>query len=352
MRAHRRKIANVPHGRRPDRGREDKPLWLFLTEPGLASLATRELKFVDAVTQKAQFAKLHLRNYDLLVAPDAIVRPRLPALRLTSHVLLSPVFGRERVSERQLDLLAERVRREGSASLARFIAGDALSGRDFEQFVMRGLAERGVRFAHASDKPVWLLAVDEKYYFGFPRFNFHDVPGRQWTSEREGSLPPVVAAAMVFAAKPGKGEVIWDPVMGTGTVLNEAAHMAPDAHLIGSDVDSEAVDLATKRLGRGRGRLFQGDVARARPGESVSLTVANLPFGKRFKPAGGNALFYETVLRRSLEHSGNTWRGCFLTSDAGSLRTAVEAIGGLAISEVARPTVRGTPAAILIVNRA
>jgi tRNA G10 N-methylase Trm11 len=266
---------------------------------------------------------------------------------------LSPVFGRERVSERQLDLLAERIRRESSASLARSIAGDALSGRDFEQFVMRGIAARGVRFTHASDKPVWLLAVDEKYYFGFPRFNFHDVPGRQRTSEREGSLPSVVAAAMVFAAKPGKDEVIWDPVMGTGTVLNEAAYMAPGAHLIGSDIDPEAVDLAKKRLPRQcRVRVLQGDVARVRLDELVSLTVANLPFGKRFKPAGGNALFYETVLRRSLEHSGNAWRGCFLTSDAGSLRTAVEAIGGLAISEVARPTVRGTQAAILIVNRA
>src|SRR5690242_6022325 len=100
----------------------ERPLWLFHTEPGLGALAIKELKFADAVTQKAQFAKLHLRNYDLLAAPDAIVRPRLPILRLISHVLLSPVFGRARVTEGQLDLLAERVQRENSSSLTRSIA--------------------------------------------------------------------------------------------------------------------------------------------------------------------------------------------------------------------------------------
>src|ERR1700688_2578051 len=64
--------------RRADRSRRpaasDRPLWLFLTEPGLGALLVRELKFLDAIAQKAQLAKLHLRNYDLLAAPDAVVQ--------------------------------------------------------------------------------------------------------------------------------------------------------------------------------------------------------------------------------------------------------------------------------------
>ena len=74
--------------------REGRPLWLFLTEPGLAALAASELKFIGAVAKKAQFARLHLRNHDLLVLPDVVVQRHDAKPRLVTNVLKAPVFGR------------------------------------------------------------------------------------------------------------------------------------------------------------------------------------------------------------------------------------------------------------------
>jgi len=350
-----RKFGTADRPRRADRSARpadsERPLWLFLTEPGLGALLIRELKFLDAIAQKAQLAKLHLRNYDLMAAPDAVVRSPGAAPRLALHVLACPIFGRERVSQHQLDRLAQIAIREKSSELVKSIAGGSLSKPEFERLVVRGLSERGVRFSVGTGRPIWLLAVDEKYYFGFPRFNFHDAKGRGRASQREGSLPPVIAAAMVFAAKPGPREVIWDPVTGAGTILAEAAVMAPQAKLIGSDLDPSALAMARNRL-PSHARLMRSDVAHAElDSRDLSLTIANLPFGKKFKSSGGNRALYETVLRRSLDYASTEWRASLLTSDADALKAAAEAVGGLALHEVAQITVRGVKAAIWLVTR-
>jgi predicted RNA methylase len=332
--------------------RRERPLWLFLTEPGLGDLLLKELKFIDAVVQKAQFAKLHLRNYDLLIAPDTVVRSPSMAPRLASHVLTCPVFGRERISERQLDQLAASALREHATSLVKSIAGEKLSRPEFERLVVRGLSERKVPLSGQAGPAIWLLAVDEKYYFGFPRFNYHDAKGRERLSEREGSLPPVIAAAMVFAAKPGSQEIIWDPVMGTGTLLAEAIALAPGASLVGTDIDPTAVAAARKRLDRKADvRLLQNDAAHAELGDArLTLTIANLPFGKKFKSTAGNRALYETILRRSLAHAADNWRACLLTSDGDALQAAVAEIGTLVLSEITHVEVRGMRAAIWMVR--
>ncbi len=328
-----------------------RPLWLFLTEPGLGPLLIKELKFIDAIAQKAQLAKLHLRNYDLLIAPDAVLTSRTMTPRLASHALICPVFGRERVSEHQFDQLAAFALREKSSSLVRSIAGERLSGPEFERLVARSLVDRGVRFAREPGRAMWLLAVDEKYYFGFPRFNYHEAKGRERISEREGSLPPVVAAAIVFAGKPVSGDVIWDPVMGTGTLLTEASAFVPQARLIGSDIDPDAVAMARKRLGTGA-RLIRAEVAHmSLKNEKISLTVANLPFGKKFVSADGNKSLYESVLRRSLAHATDNWRACLLTTDADALRESVDAVGHLVLSKITDVDVRGLRATIWLVAR-
>jgi predicted RNA methylase len=278
------------------------------------------------------------------------VRSPSAAPRLALHVLTCPVFGRERVSEHQLDRLAQAAIRERSSELVKSIAGDALSKPEFERLVVRGLSDRGVRFSVVAGKPVWLLAVDEKYYFGFPRFNHHNAKGRERTSERQGSLPPVVAAAMIFAARPGPHEVIWDPVTGSGTLLAEAAAMVPQAKLIGSDIDPAALAIAKKRLPHSV-RLMRADASQADIGTArITLTVANLPFGKQFRSAGGNRALYEAILRRSLVQAGTTWRAILLTSDGDSLGAAVAAIGSLELTPVAEVRVRGLEAMVWLVH--
>jgi tRNA G10 N-methylase Trm11 len=245
------------------------------------------------------------------------------------------------------------MQREHVDGLTASIAGDAFSRSDFMPWLLRELGSRRIRFSESNGNPVWFLAVDDKFYFGFPRFNHHDAPGRSSAREREGSLPPVVAAALVFAAKPQSNEVILDPVMGTGTILAEAAQMVPGAQLNGNDLDPAAIAIARKSLAHRRGaRLNHRDSTRADlDGPSITLTLANLPFGKQHKSSHGNRVLYEALLRRSLEHAAQNWRAVLLTSDEESLQSAVRAIGGLTLSTVASIKVRGQAATIWSLRR-
>lgn len=327
------------------------PLWLFLTEPGLGQLLSNELKFIGAVARKAQFARLNLRNHDLLVLPDIVMRERKSSPRLATNVLSAPVFGRGEVSARGYDLLAQAFRRERADGIVKSVAGEQFAGADVLPRILRELGRRGVRLHEEVKRPAWFLAVDDKFYFGFPRFNHHEVAGRANAREREGSLPAVIAAAMVFAAKPGTGEVIFDPVMGTGTILAEAAQMAPGATLLGSDIDPVAVAIARKRLAHTHATLFRADSTRVElNAPPLTLVIANLPFGKRFKPERGTRAFYEAVLRRVLDHAAPTWRAILLTSDAEALEAAVQAIG-LSASRIADVKVRGEVATIWQVRK-
>jgi len=93
----------------------------------LGDLLLKELKIIDAVVQKAN-SPAPSENYDLLIAPDTVVRSPSMAPRLASHVLTCPVFGRERISERQLDQLAASALREHATSLSNRLP--ARSSRD------------------------------------------------------------------------------------------------------------------------------------------------------------------------------------------------------------------------------
>jgi predicted RNA methylase len=312
----------------------------------------QELKFIGAVARKAQFTRLHLRNHDLLVLPDAAVQKRDAKPRLATNVYAAPVFGRQNVSANQLDLLVRAIRDERPDGIASEVAGELFARSEFMPWLLRELGVRGVRFMPLTHRPVVFTAVDDKFYFGFPRFNHHDAVGRARGNEREGSLPPVVAAAMVFAAKPGADEVIFDPTMGTGTILVEAAQMARGAELIGCDVDNTAYALARKNLKTAHARLLQGDSTRSDlRGAKLTLTIANLPFGKQHKSAGGNRALYESLLRHALAHAAPNWRAILLTSDAESLQAAVGAIERLSCSAVTDIKVRGQAATIWSVVR-
>ena len=129
--------------------------------------------------------------------------------------------------------------------------------------------------------------------------------------------------------------------------------MAPGARLIGSDIDPAAVAIARRSLAHLRGaRLLHRDSTRPdRDAPGIALTLANLPFGKRYKPASGNRALYEAILRRSLEHAAPAWRAVLLTSDEEPLRSAVSAIGGLTLSTVANIKVRGQAATIWSLRR-
>src|SRR5262249_30315261 len=157
--------------------------------------------------------------------------------------------GRFKITTAQLDRLARHCIHEQSDGLVSTVAGNVFQRQDLMRWLTKNLFNRGVHMKSAKmgqspARPVWLIVIDENFYFGFPRFNYHDVRSRSRSADRVGSLPPVIAAAMCFAAKPEQHEVVWDPVMGTGTVLSEVAAQVPKADLIGTDNDPLALQLA------------------------------------------------------------------------------------------------------------
>jgi RMKL-like, methyltransferase domain len=339
----------------PSKNSSAVAFWLFLTEPGLAPLLIRELKYRKIAAQKARATTLFLRNYDLVILPDSQVQSRSFPTRLALHVMACPVFGRSSITKAQLDRLADAWRRNKPDGLVSSIAGNTFQRQDLMRWLTKEMTARGITVGAtaAPKRPVWLLAVDDSYYFGLPRFNYHNAPGRERPDDRSGSLPPVIAAALCFAAKPAPSEVIWDPVMGTGTVLREAMEQVASGTFIGSDIDTNALDIARKSLGtRQNMALLAGDSTKLDLGRhDLTLTLANLPFGKQFQPETGTASLYEGILRRSLDFAASSWRAVVLTSDDAGLRQAVAAVGGLALEKIAGVRTRGLAADIWLIAR-
>jgi predicted RNA methylase len=334
-------------------GDEQRPLWLFVTEPGLTGLLLKELKFRDMILPKARPLNLFLRNYDLAVLPASQIKAARLEPRLALRVLRCPVFGRNRIGDSQIDLLARQWRKSKCDGLIAMVAGNVFDRRDLTRVVARKLGERGIKVADEPTNPVWLIAVDDKFYFGFPHYSHQDDVARTKSTDREGSLPKVFASAILFAAKPKAGDVVWDPVVGTGTLLAEAAHEISDGVFIGSDIDEQVLKAARDNCrGYKNVTIIGGDSTKLQLSRrDISLVIANLPFGKQFASAYGNEALYEGILRNALKHAANTWRASMFTSDVAALVSAVAKIDGLLVERVAETRVRGERAAILLVTR-
>lgn len=335
------------------RGAGERPLWLFLSEPGLGAPLVKELKYRDVIRAKTRAQTWHLRNYDLLVFPDSQIAGAVNASRIALDALVCPAFGRHKITDRQLDRLAHEARADRCDGLVSSVAGSIFARQDIMRWLEARLGERGLKFAGEALRPIRLFIIDEHFYFGLTRFNYHDAPGRERDMDRHGSLPPTIAAAMCFAANLQNREVVWDPVAGTGTLLREAAATLKEPTLIGSDIDTQALDIAETSLAATPGhKLWNADSTTLDlQRKDVTLTLANLPFGKQFKSSEGNALLYERILRRSLDHAAPNWRACLLTSDAGALAASVDAIAQLTMEKVASVRIRGHAASIYLIRR-
>jgi predicted RNA methylase len=335
-------------------GGESRPLLLLLTEPGLATTLVKELKFRGALKTKARADNFNLRNYDLLVLPASQVVGDVRSSRLALHALNAPFFGRGTITERQLDMLATSWTAARPDGLVSSVSGSWAQRQDLLRWLTKQLHQRGIRVPEQEEakRPGWLMVVDQFYWLGFPYFNYHQAEGRTG-ADRGGALPPVVAAAMAFIGVPGPNEVICDPVVGSGSVLLEAAYLAKDAQFIGVDIDERAVAIARGRLRNVENvKLMAGDSGEIDFGRSdISLTLANLPWGKQFQAERPLWEVYRDILQNTLRQARPNWRGVFLTSDTEALARAVKAVGGLTKSQSIDVRVRGVEASISLFER-
>jgi 23S rRNA G2445 N2-methylase RlmL len=167
-------------------------------------------------------------------------------------------------------------------------------------------------------------------------------------------LPPSIAAAMAFLTRPEADDRLLDPVCGSGTLLAEAAAYAPEASLYGVDTDPRALKVARRNLSQLHDcTLAEGDArALELPSGSVTLALANLPFGKQYGDAVENRSLYADLLaelHRLAAPAG--FRAALLASDAELLRDSARA-AGFAVQRDLPIKVRGEAATILLLQLA
>ncbi|MCB9718943.1 MAG: HEAT repeat domain-containing protein [Myxococcales bacterium] len=151
------------------------------------------------------------------------------------------------------------------------------------------LAERPSPLVNDTREVAWTIEVDERAgrlwclpRGADPRFEYRraDVPA---------ASHPTMAALLAWLGRPRAGEVVWDPFCGSGLELVEASILAPGLHLLGTDLDPRALEIARTNLAAApiepaSLELHRIDARRfdpARLGRRVSLILTNPPMGRR-----------------------------------------------------------------------
>jgi 23S rRNA G2445 N2-methylase RlmL len=129
-----------------------------------------------------------------------------------------------------------------------------------------------------------------------PRFSYRkrDVPA---------ASHPTIAAALARVAGVQNDEVVWDPFVGSGLELIERALLGPYRRLIGSDLDSEALEAARENFasaGIRDAELVRANALEWTP-EGVTLIVSNPPMGRRVARDGSIRNLLEQFTRHAYE---------------------------------------------------
>jgi Putative RNA methylase family UPF0020 len=343
--------------------------WLIQSSPGLAHALKRELVYIQAIDRKQELFIKRQRNHDLIFLNRLRDEKGIPRLRIAETVMRCPLFGRFKISKTQLQTMATELKELGPRRLVLQVAGRQFDRRDLGRWLTKEMTERGYEFSNDEDTPeVWMICIDESYYFGIPIKKSYETAGRdERTAERHGSLPPPIAAAIAFAGVVANDDVILDPVCGSGTLLAEAHAYAPAAQRIGIDIDSSAIKVARQNLTAKTDSVEQtGGVVLLNTDsrtvqlnrQDVTLVLANLPFGVQFGDRTTNPALYRDIIKNCLQHAHpEKWRAVLLTSDVESLQKALAELntelksGGLQTQQLFNVKIRGEPATAILIKR-
>jgi SAM-dependent methyltransferase len=133
----------------------------------------------------------------------------------------------------------------------------------------------------------------------------------------------VVAEVLVRLAKIRPRHRVLDPFCGTGTILRAVRRREPSAHLIGTDHDPHALELAARNGAHGSLVLATATALPLAPG-TVDRVVANLPFGKQVGSHRANRSLYPAALDEIARVLIPDGRAVLLTEDKRLLRAAIE----------------------------
>ena len=140
--------------------------------------------------------------------------------------------------------------------------------------------EAGARFLCKADPEYAVLALQTAT-------NLSAAPGL-----RAGSLREHLAASLLVLARAAPGTAVFDPFMGTGTILKVAAQRFGAQSCYGLELSEDAFQLARQRLSGTRYSLSNTRFEEFDLDQLPASTrlVANLPFGDRFVRIPSRAL--------------------------------------------------------------
>jgi len=327
------------------------PAWLLRCAPGLAKTLVTELRFNALIDRRTKPTLLWQRNHDLVFLPRLQREPQPNDLRIAEEIHRCPVYGRYKISHHQLDVMAAALAAQKKPwHLVVSVDGTRFNRHELGRWLARELERRHAPLDEQSNRLASLFCVEDAYYFCLPvRMADEAALRKHRIAEREGSLPPTIAAAMAFLANPRDADAVLDPVCGSGTLLAELHAYAPRATLAGIDSDRQAIAAARRNLTHlPHIQLSIGDArATGLADGSMTLFIANLPFGKQFGSRPENRRLYPEILRE-LVRLGRPegWRAILLTADLEALQAAVAATPGVAIAAKTQVKIRGESALI------
>lgn len=336
---------------------DHKGAWVVRCPPGLGRTAVSEMVYRRAISRGEKPVFLRQRNHDLVFVQAPLPGAPWGQLRIAEEVYACIVFGRYKVSAAQLDTLAAVLReQQRSFRVIASAEGSHFPRHEMGHWLAQELKARMVPVNTDSRSALHLFCVDEAYYICILRTVAAEAVYRSERKvERPGSLPPPIAAGIAFLGKPEASDVVLDPVCGSGTLLAEAFAFAPEATFIGIDSDRGAVAAARLNLAHLPDlRVSFGDSINTElAAGSVTLFLANLPFGKQFGDKPSNPQLYRQFVKEMLRlGSPGKWRAALFTSDVESLERvlAEEQMGDQA--RKIRIAVRGEWATLFLVSAA
>ena len=331
--------------------------WILRCAPGLARLLSAEMVLRGLVSRRTSHSFLRQRNHDLVFVQRTDRQQSWNLLRISEEVHRCIVYGRYKISNAQLERLAGLLKASHTAFRLIVTAdGSHFSRQEMKRYLSRALQDLKVPISEEATAAVYTFCVDEAYYICLPQCSSTDAPLRtRRESERQGSLPVTIAAAVAFVGKPKPEDIVVDPVCGSGTLLAEVSAYTRVARVIGADIDRGALKSASRNLSHIKNvELIAADgTGTGLPSSMASLFLANLPFGKQFGSRTTNPRLYKALLSE-MNRVGipGKWRAVLLTSDSDAMEGALGHWAELRLDKRLSVFVRGEKAHIFLVSAA
>ncbi|RWS28056.1 THUMP domain-containing protein 3-like protein [Leptotrombidium deliense] len=142
------------------------------------------------------------------------------------------------------------------------------------------------------------------------------------------TLRSTICHNMLRLAKIETGDIVYDPLCGSGAIPVESAISFPQCFTICSDIHPKAIENTTnngKQLTGSGINILQMDIKKLPlTNESIDVFVSDLPFGKRMGSKKDNRYLYPVFLSEIARCARpDTGRAVILTQDKKNMNTAL-----------------------------